>query len=173
MHSHINHLKAILTACQAKGLKDVYVHAFTDGRDTDPKSGYGYLKDLENHMSKSTGKIASVTGRYYAMDRDKRWERVKLAYDALVKGQGALTDNVLEAVKKSYDEKVTDEFIKPIIQKGKDGNPLATIREGDAVICFNFRTDRCREITQVLSQGRSRVRAAMFCCQHSQHDVDI
>ena len=153
VHSHIKHLEAITKACKEQGLNEVYIHAFTDGRDTDPKSGYAYLKELTEHLEKTTGRIVSVTGRYYAMDRDKRWERVKLAYDALVKGQGALTDNVLEAVKKSYDEKVTDEFIKPIIQKGKDGNPLATIKDGDAVICFNFRTDRCREITQVLSQA--------------------
>jgi 2,3-bisphosphoglycerate-independent phosphoglycerate mutase len=153
VHSHISHLKAILTACKAKGLKDVYVHAFTDGRDTDPKSGYGYLKDLENHMSKSTGKIASVTGRYYAMDRDKRWERVKLAYDAIVHGKGQLVENITEAVEKSYAENVTDEFIKPIIRAGAGDTPLACIGDGDAVLCFNFRTDRCREITHVLTQS--------------------
>jgi 2,3-bisphosphoglycerate-independent phosphoglycerate mutase len=153
VHSHIHHLKAILTACKSHGLDDVYVHAFTDGRDTDPKSGYGYLKDLENHMEKSTGKIASVTGRYYAMDRDKRWERVKLAYDAMVHGTGQMTDNILDAVEESYAGNITDEFIKPIIRKGPGGTPLSCIKEGDAVLCFNFRTDRCREITQVLTQA--------------------
>jgi 2,3-bisphosphoglycerate-independent phosphoglycerate mutase len=153
VHSHINHLKAILSACRDNGLNDVFVHAFTDGRDTDPKSGYGYLKDLENHMEKTTGKIASVTGRYYAMDRDKRWERVKLAYDALVHGIGHPAENIPEAVEKSYAENVTDEFIKPIIHTGTDGSPLGCIKDGDTVLCFNFRTDRCREITQVLTQS--------------------
>ena len=153
VHSHINHLKAILTTCQAQGLHEVYVHAFTDGRDTDPKSGYGYLKDLENHMERSTGKIASVTGRYYAMDRDKRWERVKLAYDAMVHGIGQPADNIPEAVEKSYAENITDEFIKPVIRSGPGGAPMACIKDGDAVLCFNFRTDRCREITQVLTQA--------------------
>jgi 2,3-bisphosphoglycerate-independent phosphoglycerate mutase len=153
VHSHISHLKAILSTCRDRGLKDVFVHAFTDGRDTDPKSGYGYLKDLENHMSESTGKIASVTGRYYAMDRDKRWERVKLAYDALVHGIGQPAENIPEAVEKSYAENITDEFIKPIIHTGTDGSPLACIKDGDTVLCFNFRTDRCREITQVLTQS--------------------
>lgn len=152
VHSHISHLKAILTACKAQGVQDVFVHAFTDGRDTDPKSGYAYLRDLEDFMTRSTGKIASITGRYYAMDRDKRWERVKLAYDALVHGKGMVTDNVLEAVEKSYAAKITDEFIKPIIRSGENGTPLTCINDGDAVLCFNFRTDRCREITQVLTQ---------------------
>ncbi len=152
VHSHINHLKAILSACQEYGLTEVFVHAFTDGRDTDPKSGYGYLKELEHHMETTGGKIASVTGRYYAMDRDKRWERVKLAYDALVHGHGQPADSITEAVARSYAENVTDEFIKPIIRSGPDGSPLACIKDGDAVLCFNFRTDRCREITQVLTQ---------------------
>jgi 2,3-bisphosphoglycerate-independent phosphoglycerate mutase len=152
VHSHINHLKAITELCQKQGLSEVFIHAFTDGRDTDPKSGYATLKELETHLEKSTGEIASVIGRYYAMDRDKRWERVKLAYDAMVLGKGELTDNILISVEKSYTENITDEFIKPIIRKGNNGHPLATIKDGDAVICFNFRTDRCREITHVLSQ---------------------
>jgi 2,3-bisphosphoglycerate-independent phosphoglycerate mutase len=152
VHSHINHLKALTTLCAQKGLTNVLIHAFTDGRDTDPKSGLGFLTDLQNHLEKSTGKIATVTGRYYAMDRDKRWERVKLAYDALVNGIGEKTNNVLGAVKKSYELNVTDEFIKPIINTNiKD--QASSIKEGDAVICFNFRTDRCREITQVLTQA--------------------
>jgi len=149
VHSHTNHLKALITLCAEKGLKNVLVHAFTDGRDTDPKSGLGFLTDLQNHLDKSTGHIATITGRYYAMDRDKRWERVKLAYDALVNGIGEKTDNVLGAVKKSYAENVTDEFIKPIINAQLQ---TPQIKEGDVVICFNFRTDRCREITQVLTQ---------------------
>jgi 2,3-bisphosphoglycerate-independent phosphoglycerate mutase len=153
VHSHINHLKAITEICQQQGLQEVYIHAFTDGRDTDPKSGYANLKELEAHLEKTTGKIASVTGRYYAMDRDKRWERVKLAYDALARGKGVLSNNITESVEKSYAENITDEFIKPIIRKGKNDEPLATIKNNDAVICFNFRTDRCREITHVLTQA--------------------
>ncbi len=152
VHSHINHLRAILSACHLLGLKEVYIHAFTDGRDTDPKSGYKYLQELEEHITRTTGTIASVTGRYYAMDRDKRWERVKLAYDAMVHGAGTLSDNILQSVEDSYANKVTDEFIKPIIKKGVDGGPIACIKDGDAVLCFNFRTDRCREITTVLTQ---------------------
>lgn len=149
VHSHTNHLKAITSLCQSKGLHQVMIHAFTDGRDTDPKSGLGYLTDLRQHLDQTTGVIATVTGRYYAMDRDKRWERVKLAYDALVNSVGDGTDDVLQAVAASYEAGVTDEFLKPIINnKVQNG----AIREGDAVICFNFRTDRCREITQVLTQ---------------------
>lgn len=152
VHSHISHLKALTDIAAERGLKKVFIHAFTDGRDTDPKSGLEFLTDLQAHISKSTGQIASVTGRYYAMDRDKRWERVKLAYDALVHGKGALTQDLPTAIKASYAEGVTDEFIKPIIITDNAGQPLATIQEGDAVLCFNFRTDRCREITQVLTQ---------------------
>jgi len=149
VHSHTNHLKALLTLCAEKGLQNVLIHAFTDGRDTDPKSGLGFLTDLQNHLDISTGKIATITGRYYAMDRDKRWERVKLAYDALVNGVGEKTDNILSAIKKSYDNNITDEFIKPLINAKIENSK---IENGDAVICFNFRTDRCREITQVLTQ---------------------
>jgi len=149
VHSHTNHLKALTALCAAKGLTNVLVHAFTDGRDTDPKSGLGFLTDLQNHLHTTTGSIATITGRYYAMDRDKRWERVKLAYDALVNGMGEKTADVLDAVKKSYDANVTDEFIKPIINAQVQ---QPAMQPGDAVICFNFRTDRCREITQVLTQ---------------------
>jgi 2,3-bisphosphoglycerate-independent phosphoglycerate mutase len=149
VHSHLNHLKAITTLCAGEGLKKVFVHAFTDGRDTDPRSGLGFLIDLAAHLVKTTGNIASVTGRYYAMDRDKRWERIKLAYDALVLGNGIKTDDIPGAVQNSYDNGVTDEFIKPIINVSL-GN--SSIKAGDVVICFNFRTDRCREITQVLTQ---------------------
>ncbi len=149
VHSHINHVKAITTLCKAEGLSNVLIHAFTDGRDTDPKSGLGFLTDLQNHLDTTVGKIASITGRYYAMDRDKRWERVKLAYDALVNSVGSKADDMLAAVKKSYDDGVTDEFIKPIINQNL---PTPNIQNGDAVICFNFRTDRCREITEVLTQ---------------------
>ena len=152
VHSHTNHLKAIVTLCAKQGLKEVYIHAFTDGRDTDPKSGLGFLTDLQRHLNETTGKIATVNGRYYAMDRDKRWERVKLAYDAMVNGIGQKATDALAAVEQSYADNVTDEFIKPTVILGEDQKPLASIKEGDAVICFNFRTDRCREITQVLSQ---------------------
>lgn len=152
VHSHIEHVKALATIAQAHGLEKVYIHAFTDGRDTDPKSGLGFLEDLSAHLEKTTGKIASVTGRYYAMDRDKRWERVKLAYDAMVNGIGTPTQDLFTAVKASYAEGVTDEFIKPIIVTDDQHKAIATIQDGDAVLCFNFRTDRCREISQVLTQ---------------------
>jgi 2,3-bisphosphoglycerate-independent phosphoglycerate mutase len=152
VHSHTLHLKAIVSLCAKKGLKDVYIHAFTDGRDTDPKSGLGYLKDLQEHLNKTTGKIATVSGRYYAMDRDKRWERVKLAYDALVNGVGEKATDGIAAIEQSYAHNITDEFIKPTVVIGADQQPLAIIKEGDAAICFNFRTDRCREISQVLTQ---------------------
>jgi 2,3-bisphosphoglycerate-independent phosphoglycerate mutase len=152
VHSHIDHVKALAEICKKQGVNRVFVHAFTDGRDTDPKSGLGFIRTLRDALAQSTGQIASVTGRYYAMDRDKRWERVKLAYDALVHGVGTKTTDPLEAIEASYAENISDEFIKPIICTGADGKPLATIQDGDAVVCFNFRTDRCREITQVLTQ---------------------
>ena len=133
-------------------LSDVYIHAFTDGRDTDPKSGLDFIKDLQQHLNISAGKIASVSGRYYAMDRDKRWERVKLAYDAMAKGEGEKATDALAAIEQSYAAGITDEFIKPTSIVAEDQQPLATIKNGDVVICFNFRTDRCREITQVLTQ---------------------
>ena len=148
VHSHIEHLKAITTICKEEGLQNVLIHAFTDGRDTDPKSGLHFLKELQQHLQNTTGQIATITGRYYAMDRDKRWERIKIAYDALVNGIGRTTPDILGAVEQSYGMDVTDEFIKPIIRENLD----ATIKDGDAVLCFNFRTDRCREITQVLTQ---------------------
>ncbi len=153
VHSHIDHLKGLITIAKHKGVKNLFVHAFMDGRDTDPKAGVGYLKDLTEHLRKNTGKLASIIGRYYAMDRDKRWERVKLAYDLLVKGAGEKSTDALAAVQKSYDDNVTDEFIKPIVIAGGNDEPLATIKEGDVVLCFNFRTDRGREITEVLTQA--------------------
>ena len=149
VHSHINHLKALTTICKKQDLKEVYIHAFTDGRDTDPKSGLDFLIDLQQHLETTTGKIATITGRYYAMDRDKRWERVKLAYEALVHRTGEVTDDIFAVIRKSYDEGITDEFIKPIINRN---TPQAVIENGDVVICFNFRTDRCREIVDVLTQ---------------------
>jgi len=152
VHSHINHLKAIVDICQKEGCKDVYIHAFTDGRDTDPKSGLGFIRQLQDHLNKSIGRIATVSGRYYAMDRDKRWERVKRAYDAMVKGIGEKATDALAAVEQSYAAGTTDEFILPTVIIGSDQQPLATIKDGDYAICFNFRTDRCREITEVLTQ---------------------
>ena len=153
VHSHTNHLKSIVSVCKQEGLDQVFIHAFTDGRDTDPKSGLNYLTALQGHLDQTTGVIASVSGRYYAMDRDKRWERVKLAYDALVKGTGEKASNALTAIQDSYDRNITDEFILPTIITNNSGLPLATIKNGDTVICFNFRTDRCREITEVLTQN--------------------
>jgi 2,3-bisphosphoglycerate-independent phosphoglycerate mutase len=149
VHAHLNHIKALTSICKAEGVTNVLIHAFTDGRDTDPKSGLGFLTELQNHLDRTVGKIASITGRYYAMDRDKRWERIKLAYDALVNGIGENTNDMLAAVERSYEAGVTDEFIKPIINNTL---PNVKIQQGDAVICFNFRTDRCREITEVLTQ---------------------
>jgi 2,3-bisphosphoglycerate-independent phosphoglycerate mutase len=152
VHSHIDHLKGLCTIAHNHGLKNVFIHAFTDGRDTDPKGGLSYLTDLKNHLKKTTGQIASVIGRYYAMDRDKRWERVKLAYDVMVHGVGEKTNDVLSAVSKSYDSGITDEFIKPIVVVDEKDIPLTTIQDGDVVLCFNFRTDRGREITMALTQ---------------------
>lgn len=152
VHSHINHLKAIIDVCKNEDLADVFIHAFTDGRDCDPKSGLGFLKELQLHLNTAVGKIASVSGRYYAMDRDKRWERIKLAYDVLVNGNGDKATDAIAAIENSYSKNVTDEFIKPTVIVAEDQKALAVIKDGDVVICFNFRTDRCREITQVLTQ---------------------
>ena len=153
VHSHINHLKELVDCCKSESVASVFIHAFTDGRDTDPKSGYGFIKNLQEHLDATgTGKIATVSGRYYAMDRDKRWERVKLAYDTLVKGQGGRGHSPLQIIEESYAAGVTDEFIKPSVVVDSSGKPLACISDGDVVICFNFRTDRCREITEVLTQ---------------------
>lgn len=152
VHSHINHLKGLCSVCAEQGLEKVFIHTFTDGRDTDPKGGKKYLTDLQDHMDQTAGELASVTGRYYAMDRDNRWERVKLAYDAMVHGVGKTTSDVISVVEESYAEGVTDEFIKPIIATGADGNPVAKIAAEDVVICFNFRTDRGRQITKALTQ---------------------
>lgn len=152
VHSHLRHLMAITDVCAKEGLRDVYIHAFTDGRDTDPKSGLGFIRQLQAHLDKTTGRIATVSGRYYAMDRDKRWERVRLAYDALVRGKGERSTDALAAIEQSYLSGVTDEFIKPTVIVEPGGQPVATIRDGDFALCFNFRTDRCREITEVLTQ---------------------
>lgn len=147
VHSHTSHLRGLIEAAQENGVQNMFVHAFTDGRDVDPKSGKKYIQDLQNFLSNTPAKLASVIGRYYAMDRDKRWERVKLAYDLLVNGIGEKSTNLAESIQKSYDENVTDEFIQPLF--AVDGQ---TIQSNDVVIFFNFRTDRGRELTEALSQ---------------------
>lgn len=152
VHSHIGHLEALCDMASANKCKNVFIHAFMDGRDTDPHSGKGYLERLSKHIAGGTAKIASVIGRYYAMDRDKRWERIKQAYDMLVNGTGKKSTDAIKGITESYDENVTDEFIKPIVITDNAGNPLTTVKQDDVVICFNFRTDRCREITTVLTQ---------------------
>ena len=152
VHSHLNHLKALIDCCVAKNLNKVYIHAFTDGRDCDPKSGLGFIKDLQSYLENKPVKVASLCGRYYAMDRDNRWERIKLAYDALVNGKGHVAKDATKAIQESYKQNITDEFIQPTVLVNETNTPVATIQNGDVVICFNFRTDRCREITQALSQ---------------------
>lgn len=152
VHSHIDHLKGLCAAASEFGLEKVFIHAFTDGRDTDPKGGIGYIKELEASIAKTSAKIASVVGRYYAMDRDNRWERVKLAYDVMVKGVGTNITDVEKAILESYNEGITDEFIKPAVVVDANDKPIALIEEGDVVLCFNFRTDRGREITEALTQ---------------------
>ena len=153
IHSHETHLHHLCELADTAGLDKVFIHAFTDGRDTDPKSGKGFIENLESKIANLSAELVSVIGRYYAMDRDKRWERVKLAYDLLVNADGEQSQNISTSIRTSYNNNITDEFIKPISKVDADGNTIAKIKEGDVVICFNFRTDRCREITQVLSQG--------------------
>ena len=152
VHSHTSHLRSLIDVSQDFGLEKVFIHAFTDGRDVDPKSGKKYIEDLENYIKNSTVKIASVVGRYYAMDRDKRWERVKLAYDLIVNGIGKHTVNLADSIAESYANNVTDEFIKPLTAVDANDTPIATIQNDDVVIFFNFRTDRGRELTEALSQ---------------------
>ena len=152
VHSSMDHLLKLTEIAKEYGLKNVYVHGFMDGRDTDPKSGKGFVELLEKHLEKTTGHIASLIGRYYAMDRDKRWNRVKEAYDLIVNGTGKKAANMAEAVQQSYDEGVTDEFIKPIVHVSEDGKPMGTINEGDVVIFYNYRNDRAKELTVVLTQ---------------------
>jgi len=152
VHSHVNHINALLEIFAEQKMDKVYLHAFTDGRDVDPQSGKKFIKNIEETMSKTTGRIASVIGRYYAMDRDQRWERVQKAYDLIVRGKGNLVDDFASAIQNSYDEKITDEFIAPLVAKNKEGKALATLESDDVVIFFNFRTDRGRELSQALSQ---------------------
>lgn len=153
VHSSNKHIYELCRVSkEVFGHEDIFVHAFMDGRDTDPKSGLGFLKELQEQQAKTTGKIASVIGRYYAMDRDKRWDRVKMAYDVMVKAEGKKTSDILKAVEASYANDVTDEFIKPLVNTDENGNPIAKIEKDDVVIFFNYRNDRARELTVVLTQ---------------------
>ena len=152
VHSHTSHLRSLIDAAQDFGLEKVFVHAFTDGRDVDPKSGAKYVADLENYIARTNVKLASVIGRYYAMDRDKRWERIKKAYDLLVNGIGKHTKNAVEIILQGYENGITDEFIDPLLMVDEFNNQVATIQENDVVIFYNFRTDRGRELTEALSQ---------------------
>jgi 2,3-bisphosphoglycerate-independent phosphoglycerate mutase len=154
VHSHIDHVKGLAKIAADAGVKDVFIHAFMDGRDCDPKSGKAFIADLQNTLDQTGGRIASLTGRYFAMDRDKRWDRVKLAYDAMVNGVGEFLvekSQIAETIQKCYDENITDEFLKPIVVT-ENGHAIGNIESGDVVMCFNFRTDRGREITEVLTQ---------------------
>ncbi|WP_299228613.1 2,3-bisphosphoglycerate-independent phosphoglycerate mutase [uncultured Psychroserpens sp.] len=153
VHSHINHLFGLIDAAENYGVKRSYIHAFTDGRDVDPKSGFGFVTSLESKIKNTNTKLASITGRYYAMDRDKRWERIKLAYDAIVNGIGEYSQNATEAIQDNYDKNITDEFIEPIVMTDENNQIVAKIKDGDVVIFFNFRTDRGRELTEALSQN--------------------
>ena len=152
VHSHTKHLRGLCDAAKEFGLKNVFIHAFLDGRDTDPNSGVGYITDLENYIKDTPAKVASAIGRYYAMDRDNRWERVALAYDLMVHGTGKESKDIVASINQSYAEGITDEFVKPIVKTNEDGKPLSVIKDGDVVLSFNFRTDRGREITMALTQ---------------------
>ena len=152
VHAHTSHLRGLCDAAKYFGLKNVFIHVFLDGRDTDPNSGLGYLNEIEKYVEHSAIKVATAVGRYYAMDRDNRWERVKLAYDLLVKGEGEKTTNLITSLSQSYKNGVTDEFVLPMIKTDLDGKPIGIIKDGDVVICSNFRTDRGREITIALTQ---------------------
>ena len=153
VHSHINHLLALIDIAEEFGLPNIFIHAFTDGRDVDPKSGLGFISKLQEHIKNTNSKLATITGRYYAMDRDNRWERIKLTYDCLVNGIGEKSSNAQKSIQKSYDNDITDEFIKPIIMVSSNDKPIATIKDDDVIIFFNFRTDRGRQLTQALSQN--------------------
>lgn len=165
VHSHIDHLKGLVDATQDFGLENVYIHAFTDGRDVDPKSGVRFISEIENYCKNTTARLASVIGRYYAMDRDRRWERVKLAYDLLVNGIGTHSQNAVDSIQDNYANDKTDEFIQPIIMVDDNNKPISTIKNGDVVIFFNFRTDRGRQLTEVLTQ--------FDCHEQNMHQLDL
>ena len=153
IHAHIDHLKGILDVAKENEVENIFLHAFTDGRDCDPKSGTYFINEVQEYMKESTGELATVTGRYYAMDRDNRWDRVKTAYDGIVNAIGLKTRDILGTINKNYEKGLTDEFHKPIILTNEDGSPKVQIKEGDAIIFFNYRTDRGRELTNALSQN--------------------
>ena len=165
VHSHIEHLKGLIDATQEYGLKKVFIHAFTDGRDVDPKSGVLHISALENHIKNTTAKLASVIGRYYAMDRDRRWERIKLAYDLIVNGIGTHSQNAVDSIQDDYTKEITDEFLQPIVIVDDNNQPLAKIEDDDVVIFFNFRTDRGRQLTEVLTQ--------MDCHEQNMHKMNL
>jgi len=152
VHSLDKHLYSLCDMTIDYGIKDVFIHGFGDGRDTDPRSGIGYMRNLLDHLKKSNGRVASFVGRYYAMDRDKRWERIKEAYDLIVNGIGAKTTNIIEAMQKSYDNDITDEFMKPIVVVNDKGEAAGKVKEGDVIVFFNFRNDRAKELTIALTQ---------------------
>lgn len=152
IHSHQNHLYKLCDLAKENNVKDVFIHAFADGRDCDPKSGKKHISQLREHLENSAGELVSVIGRYYAMDRDNRWERIKLTYDLLLKGEGKKSTDLTESIQMSYNNDVTDEFIQPIVKVDSGNTPIGRIKENDVVICFNFRTDRCREISIALTQ---------------------
>jgi len=169
VHSSLDHLFKLIEISKEYGIEKSYVHCFMDGRDTDPRSGKGFIESLEAHMAKNTGAIASIIGRYYAMDRDKRWERIREAYDLLVKGKGVASTDMVQAMQKSYDAGVTDEFVKAIVHVDANGKPVATIEEDDVVIFFNYRNDRAKELTVVLTQqdmpesGMKKIPLEYYC----------
>ena len=152
VHSSSKHLYKLCDMTKKYDLKNVFIHGLTDGRDTDPKSGKAFVDELLHNLENSNGKVASLIGRYYTMDRDKRWERVKLGYDLMVNGKGTHSKDLLNSIQESYNQDITDEFIKPIVMVDENNKPLATIKDDDVVICFNFRTDRLRQITTALTQ---------------------
>ncbi|HSI70032.1 MAG TPA: 2,3-bisphosphoglycerate-independent phosphoglycerate mutase [Gillisia sp.] len=152
VHSHIEHLKGLIEAADEFGIREKYVHAFTDGRDVDPNSGKGFIAEIEEYLKQHNGKLATVIGRYFAMDRDRRWERVQKAYDLIVHGKGLKTRDAQQAIQNSYDREITDEFLEPIVLTDELGNPVATLKDDEVVIFFNFRTDRGRQLTYVLTQ---------------------
>ena len=165
VHSHIEHLKGLIDATQEYGLQKVFIHAFTDGRDVDPKSGVLHISALENHIKNTTAKLASIIGRYYAMDRDRRWERIKLAYDLIVNGIGTHSQNAVDSIQDDYTKEITDEFLQPIVIVDDNNQPLAKIEDDDVVIFFNFRTDRGRQLTEVLTQ--------MDCHEQNMHKMNL
>ena len=152
IHSHEKHLYKLCEMANESGVENTFIHAFTDGRDCDPKSGLQSVEKLELQLKGSNVQLASVIGRYYAMDRDHRWERIQLAYNLLTKGEGEKVTEFSTKIKASYQEDITDEFLKPIVKVDENGNPITLVEEGDVIICFNFRTDRCRQITEALTQ---------------------